>query len=121
MALLRVFAKVNLLSLLYIIVAGLMNLRCFFRTHNSVTVHEQFLGKRRKGRGGGSNCLILNLHFFPPQERNDPKYYSTCSTDEDKDSELLRTMVGMLNFRTDFESLGRNFDLSLTMLSIIHL
>lgn len=119
MALLCVFAKVNLLSRLHIIVAGLVNLRCFFRTHNSVTVHVQFLGKRRK-RGGVSNCLILNLHFFP-QERNHPKTYSTCSTDEDKDSELLRTMVGMLNLRTDFESLGRNFDLSLTMLSIIHL
>lgn len=70
----------------------------------------------REERGG----LILNFkHFF--QERSDPKHCSTCSTVEDKDSESFRTMAGMLNFRTAFESLGRNFDLSYAVLSIIHL
>lgn len=66
----------------------------------------------------GGGWVILTVHFF--QEKIDLKY-STCFTTEDKDSELLRTMAGMPNFRTDFESLGRNFDLSLALLSIIHL
>lgn len=105
--------KVNLLLLLHIIVAGLINRRCFFRTRSSFTVHEQFLRKRRKG---GANLLM----YFFFQERIDPKS-STCSTAEDKDNESSSIIVGMLNFRTDFESVGRNFDCSLAMLSIIHL
>lgn len=112
MTLLCVFHKVDLLFVVHVIVAGLINLRCFFWTISSFTVHKQFLGKTRNEEEG--NFIFT---FFPKKG----SIKITCATVEVKDSESLRTMAGIPNFRTVFESLGKNWDLLLTKLSTIHL
>lgn len=89
-----------------------MTLSCFFWPPRHFTVHKQFLGKKVV-----VGCSVIS-HFL---KEGLIKQCSTCPSPNGEDMESLRTMAGMVNFWTYFELQVRNFDLSLTMLSIIHL